>query len=236
VGVSAATPVCFALLIGVTAIGCAQVAPSSNDDAIGRSADVPSAIAPPALLPSPPPDTYRLPWACGQTYPVTQGNHGDICGVLGDHVGVQEFAWDFGLPLRTPVLATRAGVVTLAVTLSPRGSACHDGCPYKFNSPEHIACCAVCLYGANRVNLLHDDGAISTYAHFEEVVVTAGQRVRAGELLGYSGTSGCSTGPHLHFQVMVECAAGFCQSLPLMFDEAGIPACGDKVMSQNSCE
>jgi murein DD-endopeptidase MepM/ murein hydrolase activator NlpD len=81
----------------------------------------------------------------------------------------------------------------------------------------------------------HEDGAISTYAHFDELAVHEGQTVRAGELLGYSGTSGCSTGPHLHFQVMAGCERGYCQSLPLTFDEAGIPVCGDKPMSQNSC-
>jgi murein DD-endopeptidase MepM/ murein hydrolase activator NlpD len=222
------------LLAASISLGCAPLTPTSAHDAIDHGDDSVSE-APPALLPPASPDAYRLPWACGKTYPVTQGNHGDICGVHGDHVGVQEFAWDFGLPMGTPVLATRAGVVTLAATLSPPGSSCHDGCPFRFASPEQIACCAICLYAANRVNVLHDDGAISTYAHLDQVVVPEGQRVRAGELLGYSGTSGCSTGPHLHFQVMAGCDEGFCQSLPLTFDEAGIPACGDQVMSQNSC-
>src|SRR5262250_1570468 len=83
-------------------------------------------------LPPAGPEAYRLPWSCGERYPVNQGNHGDICGVRGDHVGVQEYAWDFGLPLRTPVRAVRAGVVTLAITPSPVGSACHDGCPFVY--------------------------------------------------------------------------------------------------------
>jgi murein DD-endopeptidase MepM/ murein hydrolase activator NlpD len=192
--------------------------------------------APPALLPAADPDAYRLPWTCGQTYPVTQGNHGDICGVRGDHVGVQEYAWDFGLPRGTPVRSARAGWVTLAVMLSPPGSPCFDGCPYPLDSPTQVACCALCLYSANRVNVLHEDGAISTYAHLDSIVVEEGQPVAAGELLGYSGTSGCSTGPHLHFQVMAGCDEGYCQSLPLTFDEAGIPACGDRVMSQNHCQ
>jgi murein DD-endopeptidase MepM/ murein hydrolase activator NlpD len=182
------------------------------------------------------PEAYRLPWSCGRVWPVNQGNHGDICGVVGDHLGIQEYAWDFGLPMRTPVLAARAGVVTLASNPSPPGALCHNGCPFDFGSKAQIACCAVCQSVANRINVRHEDGAISSYAHFEELVVRLGQEVRAGQLLGFSGTSGCSTGPHLHFQVMAGCDGGYCQSLPLTFDEAGIPVCGEEVSSQNACD
>src|SRR5258708_38632787 len=72
---------------------------------------------------------YRLPWECGHSYDVTQGNHGDECGIKGNHVGIEEYAWDFGLPMRTPVLAVRAGIVTLAGTYSPPGSQCYNGRP-----------------------------------------------------------------------------------------------------------
>jgi murein DD-endopeptidase MepM/ murein hydrolase activator NlpD len=178
---------------------------------------------------------YRLPWACGRLYVTTQGNHGDICGTLGNHVGVEEYAFDFGLPLRTPVVAARAGVVTLAATYSPPGSACHDGCPYTRGSTEYESCCTACIYSANRVNVEHSDGAISTYSHFDELAVTEGQKVAPGDLLGWSGTSGCSTGAHLHFQIMRGCPSGYCQSLAVAFDEAGVPGCGDKAISQNEC-
>jgi murein DD-endopeptidase MepM/ murein hydrolase activator NlpD len=193
------------------------------------------AFLPIAGLPAASSEAYRLPWGCGETYWVNQGNDGDICGVKGDHTGVQEYAWDFGLPRRTPVLAARAGVVTLAITPSPKGSRCFDGCPYAYGSTDQKTCCNDCLTAANRVNLRHENGAVSTYAHFDEIVVREGQTVRAGELLGFSGTSGCSTGPHLHFQVMGGCDRGYCQSLPLTFDEAGIPKCGEQVTSQNAC-
>jgi murein DD-endopeptidase MepM/ murein hydrolase activator NlpD len=137
--------------------------------------------------------------------------------------------------MRTPVLAARDGVVTLAATYSPPGSECYNGCPYPVDSAEHATCCSKCLYSANRVNIEHADGHISTYAHLDEIVVHAGDRVSRGTLLGYSGTTGCSTGPHLHFQVMQTCPTGYCQSLGMTFDEATDLSCGAKAISQNSC-
>lgn len=191
----------------------------------------------PPSLPPASPTAYRLPWSCGHTFPVNQGNNGDLCGRLGNHLGVEEYAWDFGLPMRTPVLAARAGKVTLAETPSPPGSQCYQGCPNDTSgsSLEQEACCAACLYSANKVNVQHADGVISSYSHLDEVVVAVGQKVAAGDLIGYSGTTGCSTGPHLHFQIMFGCPQGYCQSLPMTFDDAGIPACGAKAVSQNAC-
>ncbi len=55
-------------------------------------------------------------------------------------------------------------------------------------------------YG-NLVIVEHDDGWRSYYAHLTEIVVEVGQEVRQGELLGGAGTTGYSTGPHLHFEL-----------------------------------
>ncbi len=55
-------------------------------------------------------------------------------------------------------------------------------------------------YG-NLVIVEHGDGWRSYYAHFSEIVVESGQEVRQGELLGGAGTTGYSTGPHLHFEL-----------------------------------
>ena len=57
-------------------------------------------------------------------------------------------------------------------------------------------------YG-NAVRLQHDDGTVTLYAHLSEVLVAAGQRVTAGTNIGREGSSGNSTGPHLHFEVRV---------------------------------
>jgi hypothetical protein len=55
-------------------------------------------------------------------------------------------------------------------------------------------------YG-NLVIVEHDDGWRSYYAHLSEIVVEVGQKVRQGELLGGAGSTGYSTGPHLHFEL-----------------------------------
>jgi len=57
-------------------------------------------------------------------------------------------------------------------------------------------------YG-NVVRLQHVDDTITLYAHLSAVLVTAGDRVPAGHVLGREGSSGRSTGPHLHFEVRV---------------------------------
>jgi hypothetical protein len=180
---------------------------------------------------------YLLPWTCGLSLSCTQGNHGDICGShAGDHTGVQEYAWDFGLPRHTAVLATRAGRVTVAANVTKPGQACYDGCTQTFNTPSFWNCCNQCINISNHVNIDHGDGTVSTYFHLDVVTATVGELVQQGSVIGYSGTSGCSSGPHLHFQVMGDCPTGYCQSIAVQFADAKTPACGDRVTSQNGCQ
>ncbi|MFR9674675.1 peptidoglycan DD-metalloendopeptidase family protein [Streptomyces sp. TR06-5] len=55
-------------------------------------------------------------------------------------------------------------------------------------------------YG-NQIVIQHDDGRYSQYGHLSSLSVSAGQRVEAGQAIGAVGTTGNSTGPHLHFEV-----------------------------------
>lgn len=55
-------------------------------------------------------------------------------------------------------------------------------------------------YG-NYVVIGHDNGTQTLYAHQSKISVTQGQRVTQGQLIGYSGNTGRSTGPHLHFEI-----------------------------------
>ena len=94
----------------------------------------------------------------------------------GFHNGV-----DFAAPSGTPIYASRSGTVTTAKAL-------------KDANGNYIS------YG-NYVVVNHRDGYSSLYAHMTYVVVSAGDYVDQGQLIGYVGSTGNSSGPHLHFTV-----------------------------------
>lgn len=52
------------------------------------------------------------------------------------------------------------------------------------------------------VTINHGDGYSSIYAHMTNYVVSVGDSVKQGQLIGYVGTTGWSTGPHLHFEIL----------------------------------
>lgn len=54
-------------------------------------------------------------------------------------------------------------------------------------------------YG-NQVRLAHAGGLSTSYSHMSRIAVAPGSRVRQGQVIGYIGTTGLSTGPHLHFE------------------------------------
>jgi len=58
-------------------------------------------------------------------------------------------------------------------------------------------------YYGNVIRLSHNSGEfITLYAHLQKAAVTSGQAVKRGDVIGYIGTSGRSTGPHLHYEVL----------------------------------
>lgn len=57
-------------------------------------------------------------------------------------------------------------------------------------------------YG-NYIILLHTNGMTSVYAHLSKILVKQGQDVAAGDVIGNVGSTGASTGPHLHFEIRV---------------------------------
>lgn len=61
-------------------------------------------------------------------------------------------------------------------------------------------------YG-NFVKLVHGGGMASGYGHMSRIAVASGTRVRAGQVIGYVGSTGMSTGPHLHWEVWKNGAA-----------------------------
>lgn len=55
-------------------------------------------------------------------------------------------------------------------------------------------------YG-NEVFIKHSDGSYTNYAHLSKINVRKGQHVKAGQVIGRCGSTGNSTGPHLHFEI-----------------------------------
>ncbi|TMA39928.1 MAG: M23 family metallopeptidase [Deltaproteobacteria bacterium] len=78
------------------------------------------------------------------------------------------------------------------------------GTPIKSPAPGTVvAASAHGGYGKNVV-LDHGNGVKSRYAHLKKIDVKTGQRVAKGDVLGLVGSTGRSTGPHLHYEVLVE--------------------------------
>ncbi|MGB7414769.1 MAG: peptidoglycan DD-metalloendopeptidase family protein [Thermosynechococcaceae cyanobacterium] len=105
------------------------------------------------------------------------------------HQGRMEYAYDLAADIGTPVYAMRPGRVI----------AVRDKYPDTGGGKDRIAM-------FNYVWLEHEGGYRSAYIHLQQGFVStsnikAGDWVTAGQLIGYTGNSGWSTGPHLHLEV-----------------------------------
>ena len=83
---------------------------------------------------------------------------------------------DIGAPTGTPIYAAEDGIVTF-----------------------------VGWYGGygNLIKVQHANGYETYYGHCSSIVTSAGATISKGDLIGYVGSTGNSTGPHLHFEVRV---------------------------------
>lgn len=85
----------------------------------------------------------------------------------------------------------------------------HSGVDYgaRHGTPIYAVSDGVVTYAGRHgghgkyVRLKHSDGLSTGYAHMSRIAVSSGTRVRAGQVIGYVGSTGLSTGPHLHFEV-----------------------------------
>ena len=84
---------------------------------------------------------------------------------------------DYGMPIGTPLYASAAGTVLIAKNSGYNGG-----------------------YG-DYVVIQHGNGTQTVYGHMSSVSVSVGQKLVQGQLIGYSGNTGKSTGPHLHFEI-----------------------------------
>ena len=91
------------------------------------------------------------------------------------------------------------------------GNEFHEGIDISAPSGSTVAAAAegVVTFAArnndlgNAVTIDHGYGIVSRYGHMSEISVHIGQKVRAGERIGAVGSTGRSTGPHLHYEVAV---------------------------------
>ena len=88
---------------------------------------------------------------------------------------------DIAAPMDTPVHAAAAGIVMLATS--------------SVDVTGHLA-----GYG-NYVVIGHGDGFMTLYGHLDRLLVSPGQYVQAGQVIGLLGSTGWSTGPHVHFEI-----------------------------------
>lgn len=148
---------------------------------------------------------YALPWTVGHSYRVLIH--------AAREVSQNTYAIDSQMPPGTEVLAMRSGIVARFEESYIDGD----------NIPGH----------ENYVWIEHDDGTVGRYAHLTNmgVAVAVDQRIQQGDLIGTSGNTGNSTGPHLHFDVVDECdvrssatyfeLALSCETIPINFRNAG---------------
>ncbi len=141
---------------------------------------------------------FVLPFPVGDAYPLGQA----YCDSRGSHR--DSFAYDFNMPIGSPVAAAAAGVVWLVQDEYEDGDL----------APEH----------SNTLFIEHADGRVTQYAHLQHgsFLVRVGERVTAGQTIAASGDTGIVYGsPHLHFE-LYRSTASF-DSLPVSFRNAGGP-------------
>ena len=138
---------------------------------------------------------YALPYPQGDKHLLVQGYNSWF-----SHKG--RLGLDFKMKRGSPVLAARPGIIVRVQENFTAG-----GVNKKF-------------YGkANTVVIKHEDGSQALYGHLKQngALVNVGDTIRQGQLIAYSGSTGYSAFPHLHFSVWNIGANGQRMLLPTRF-------------------
>lgn len=122
----------------------------------------------------------KLNWPCPSSSRITC-NYGYryIFGYREFHTGL-----DIGASIGTNIVAAESGTVIYTQT----------------GYSQNLNATGMASYG-NLIIISHGNGLTTRYAHCNNVYVSVGQSVSRGEVIGAVGTTGCSTGPHVHFEV-----------------------------------
>ena len=129
----------------------------------------------------------RTDWFDGSTSPqVSSGLMAPVAGRITSGFGYRvhpilrygrfHAGIDFGAPYGSPIVAAADGQVV--------------GAGYRGG------------YG-RQVQIMHSGGLVTSYSHMSSIAAQPGMSVRQGQVIGYVGSSGLATGPHVHFEVRV---------------------------------
>lgn len=148
----------------------------------------------------------------GGPFVVSQSFHGKASHSSNPQV---LYAVDIAMPKGTPIVAVKDGIV-----MDVESDFSRSGWSDKYADE------------ANFVRLVHRDDSMTIYAHLDSdsILVGRGQSVKQGELLGYSGTTGYSTGPHLHFAWQIN-TGKLLESIPFEFTQGETPTTGMRLMA-----
>ena len=137
---------------------------------------------------------YNLPFEKDKRYRVSQGYNGRT-----SHRGIS--ALDFNMKIGTPIHAARGGIVVNVINHNTKNCKSKDCAEYN-----------------NKILIYHEDGTFGVYAHLKQngALVEVGDKVTQGQLIGKSGNTGWTTGPHLHFEVYLPFEGGR-NILPTLF-------------------
>jgi murein DD-endopeptidase MepM/ murein hydrolase activator NlpD len=124
------------------------------------------------------------------TFDQSADNNGYVLTFCGERTGGQDGhpGYDWAMPIGTPLLAVADGVVLQA------GEGPPQFCPYL----NQVTTGLLVVLGHVAPS---GEEFVSLFGHVSQVLVTAGEHVTAGQRIALSGTTGCSAGPHLHFEV-----------------------------------
>lgn len=117
-----------------------------------------------------------LSWPIGENAGRITQHFGEVSRLYG---GKPHNGMDIGVPVGTPIIAAADGVVMAA-------------------DNNDVSALRKYQYG-KYVLIKHSNNLATLYAHLSRYTVSAGQTVKRGEIIGYAGSTGYSTGPHLHF-------------------------------------
>ena len=130
--------------------------------------------------------------------------------VCGTHEGTLRYALDYIVPSGIPIYAAAEGVVVWV-----KNTSCNGGPLKKY------------WYAGNRVILKHRYGEYSAYEHLRYcgAVVRLKQKIKRGQLIGYSGKTGYGLFPHLHFEIFTNPTKDLAEgkTIPITFSQSQKP-------------